>query len=902
MKKLATAFALACALLAVTVPAASADFGIESFDGEVINADGSPATQAGSHPYEAWTTIKFNQTTEENGFPVPDGNFRTIETMLPAGLVGDPGATPRCSAAEFFAGEPLEQGECSDAAAVGMAELFSTLGSTFYAPVYNLDPGPDQVGRFGFHLLSASIILNASVRTGGDYGLNIEIPNNSQGLPISGTTLRLWGVPSDPSHDAFRGECLGPLGPTGSECESRAAVRPFLTNPTSCVGPVATGMRANSWQQSAVWHEASFLSHDGEGHQLGADGCDQLPFEPSLDVRVQPGRAASPSSLDVHVHVPQHDGAEELATAHLKKAVVALPEGVTVNAAAASGLGACSASQIGIDDRDPVNCPDSAKIGSAEIVSPLVDEPLKGAVYLAKQGENPFGTVLAAYLVVSAKGVLVKLPLRIDADAASGQVTATVDNGPQLPFSDVDLSFTGGDRGVLVAPQTCGTYTANGTIAPWSGTPPVAVSSSFEVKQGPGGGTCTPLTHSPGFSAGTTNPTAGRYSPFVLNLSREDGSQALTGLSAKLPPGLLAKLKGIPYCAEGALAAIPLGAGDGAAQLASPSCPAQSQVGSVAVTAGAGGSPFFLDTGRVYLAGPYKGAPLSLAIVTPALAGPFDLGNVVVRAALDVDPSTAQVEATTDPIPTILSGIPLNLRSIRLRIDRNRFTLNPTSCDPTSVEGTVSGAAGGSASVSSRFQVGSCGSLGFAPRLALNLSGGTKRGDHPKLRAVLRPRPNQANLAKVVVTLPHSEFLEQSHIAAACTRVQFAAADCPAASVYGTAVAQTPLLDKPLRGPVYLRSGKHELPDLVAALHGQIDITLSGRIDSVRGGRMRATFDVVPDAPLSRFVLSMKGGSKGLLVNSRDLCGAPARAAIQTEAHNGKVRDTRTPLVSAGCK
>lgn len=901
MKKPATAIAVACALLALAAPAANAAFGIESFDGEVVNQDGSAATRAGGHPYEAWTAIDFNTTTDENGSPLPDGSFRTIETMLPPGLVGNPNATPKCSLAEFYAGEALEQGECSDGTAIGVSVLRSTLYGTLYAPVYNLETGPDQAARFGFHLLSATVILNASVRTGGDYGLNIRIPNISQGMPISGTTLRLWGVPADPSHDAERGGCLFSFGPSGNSCPSGAPVRAFLTNPTSCVGPVTTSMRANSWQQPAVWDEASFLSHDSEGTPVGASGCEQLPFEPSLDVSVQPGRAGSPASLDVHIQIPQHEAYDELATAHLKKAVVRLPEGVTVNAAAASGLRACTANEVGIDNGEPVRCPDSAKVGTAEIVSPLIDAPLQGSIYLAKQGENPFGGLLAVYLVAEAKGTLVKLPGRIDLDGASGQVTATFDNGPQLPFSDLKLSFFGGDRAVLAAPDACGTYTVSGRIEPWSGAPAVPVSDAFTIAAGPNGGACAEPRHEPGFATGATNPVAGRFSPFVLNLSRGDGSPALTGLRAKLPAGLLAKLAGIPYCPDAALAGIPRGEGSAAAQLAAPSCPAQSRVGSVAVTAGAGNSPFYLDTGQVYLAGPHKGAPLSFAIVVPALAGPFDLGNVVVRTALSVDPATARIEAVTDPIPTILAGVPLDLREIRMKLDREQFTLNPTSCDPTSIDGTVAGAAAASAPVSSRFQLAGCAGLGFKPRLALELTGRTKRGAHPKLRAVLRPRPNQANLAKVVVTLPRSQFLEQSHIRTVCTRVQFAAGSCPAGSIYGTAVARTPLLDRPLRGPVYLRSGDHALPDLVAALHGQIDITLSGRIDSV-GGRMRASFDVVPDAPLSRFALEMKGGRRGLLVNSRDLCDFPGRARASLRAQNGKARSTRAPLVIAGCR
>jgi hypothetical protein len=898
---LAAAVVLASAALALSAAAADAAFGIKGIDGGIVSEDGKASTQAGAQPYEVWTKIDFNTTTDPWGMEVPDESFKTVEAELPPGLLGNPAATPRCTMHDFMVGDILQQGACADETVIGVAALDTTFGQWLYAPIYNLETDPDQPARFGFHVLSATILLNPKVRTGSDYGITIEIPTISQGLPVKGTELRFWGVPADPSHDDVRGKCMDLVGPTGGECESEADPLAFLTNPTSCVGPVETSVRVNSWQEPAVWHEASYLSHEPEGGPvIGFEGCEEVPFEPSFEVSVQPGEAASPSSLDVGIHLPQHGEPGELATSHLKKAVVTLPEGVTLNAAGAGGLGACSPSEAGIGNTAAIACPDASKIGTVEIDSPLLGEPMLGSVYLGKQGDNPFGSLFAIYLAAEAEGVVVKLPGKIDADASSGRVTATFDNAPQLPFSDLRVSLFGGDGAVLTAPDACGSYSAAGTFTPWSGAAPVVTADSLAVTQGPGGGPCPNGSFEPRFSAGTANPVAGRFSPFVMSLVREDGSQAITGVEATLPQGLLAKLAGVPYCPEAALASIPTAEGSGAGQLAAPSCPAASRVGGLAVASGAGQTPLYLDTGSVYLAGPYKGAPMSLAVVTPALAGPFDLGNVLVRAALHVDPSTAQVKAVSDPLPTMLAGVPLNLREVRVRIDRPEFTLNPTSCDPGAVAGSLRGSGGAVAAVRDRFQAASCGRLGFRPRMKVSLTGGTGRAGNPKLQAVVRPRRGDANLAKVVVALPRSIFLDQSHIRTVCTRVQYRADSCPAGSIYGRAVARTPLLDKPLSGPVYLRSSDNPLPDLVVRLRGQIEVELSGRIDSVDGG-LRTTFNVIPDAPLNKFTLQMKGGSRSLLVNSRNLCRAPGEAKVRTEGQNGKTHDFRLSL-GARCK
>jgi hypothetical protein len=385
-----------------------------------------------------------------------------------------------------------------------------------------------------------------------------------------------------------------------------------------------------------------------------------------------------------------------------------------------------------------------------------------------------------------------------------------------------------------------------------------------------------------------------------MHLSRDDGTQPLSGLTVTLPKGLTGKLAGIPYCSDAALGSVSGNEGTGAAQLASPTCPAASQLGTVSVGAGAGSNPLYVNTGKAYLAGPYKGAPLSMAIVTPAVAGPFDLGNVVVRTALRVDPESAVITAVSDPIPTILHGIPLDLRDVWVNLDRSGFTLNPTNCEELGFTGSASSPSGASAPLSARFQAVSCAALGFKPRLALSVKGGTKRGAYQRLKAVLNAKPGEANIGKVSVALPHSEFLAQEHIRTICTRVQFAADQCPAGSIYGQATAYTPLLEQPLSGPVYLRSSNNPLPDLVAALHGQIDIDLVGRIDSVKGG-IRNTFESVPDAPVSKFVLEMKGGKKSLLVNSRNLCKSTNKATVNMTGQNGKAHDFR-PVLKSSCK
>ena len=915
--------------LALFASPALAAFEITEFDGLVNESGGAAATQAGSHPFEANNLFTLNLVGEEGtGEQIPEENIRNVEVELPPGLVGNPQATPKCANSDLVGTIP----RCPVEAQVGVVEIsLSFLGvSTARLPLYNMEAPPGSAAEFGFNLATVPIYLRPHVRTGGDYGISFKLENISQALSLSKSNITFWGVPGDPAHDRDRGidangiACAEP-GSEEASCAQQfeAPIRPFVTNPTACsAAPLPTLLHIETWQQPGVDNEAEFDSHDGEGNPVGVEGCAAASerFKPAATVKPTTTDASSESGLAVDLELPQTDdtvaradvadlyagsGSDvALATPALRTALVTLPKGMTINPAVANGVSVCTQAQIALDQPAAATCPEGSKLGTTEIVSPLFDHPLEGSIYLAKQGENKFGALLAVYLAYDdpATGTVIKLPGRIAPDGVSGQLTASFDENPQLPFSEFKLDFFGGKGAALMTPEACGTYETVGEFSPWSGAKAAVSKSTFTIDHGAGGGACPAANaFAPTLHAGSANPVAGQFSPFVLRLSREEGSQRIASVSARLPQGLLAKLAGIPYCADAALAAIPTAEGTGAAQLAAPSCPAASQVGTVSTGLGAGTSPLFVNTGKVYLAGPYKGAPLSLAIAVPALAGPFDLGNVVIRAALQVDPETAQVNVVADPIPAFLQGIPLDVRTLTVDVNRAGFTLNPSSCDPTAVAATATSPQGTPAALSDRFQVGNCGALGFAPRLSLSLKGGTTRAAHPALRASLSyPSGAYANIAKVAVLLPHSEFLENAHLNHICTRVLFAANQCPASSIYGRAVAKTPLLDQPLEGPVYLRASGRGLPDLVADLNGQIRIDLVGRIDSVHQG-IRTTFQNLPDAPISQFTLSLLGGRKGLLVNSTNLCTTTHRANVQTEAHNGKVADFNSVL-AAGCR
>jgi hypothetical protein len=935
LRAMLASLVLACAAWLVLAAPASADYGITSFDGGLSDPNGNPVTQAGAHPYEATTTFTFPR--DENGVPLE--NPKDIRIELPPGLVGNPQVVPKCTFQQFSVLE------CPPDTQVGVMTFeFEGLNASTVG-VYNLVPPIGRPAQFAAYYVFQAVI-DFEVRTGSDYGLTAVVKNLSNGAPLTGNSLTLWGVPADPSHDDQRCESLdtSTIPPVCDDFEGRgtgfphpsgAPRLPFLSLPTSCLGPQTTKMASDSWQERGLvdsfgrplstdprWKTASFLSHDNSGNPIGNEGCNQVDFSPKVEAKPTTDLADAPSGLEFDLHLPQRQqeqNPEGIVEANLKDATVSLPHGLTVNPSSANGLAACSESQIGFLGGSgdggyrftpgAAECPDASKLGTVEINTAILESPLSGAVYLAAQDENPFNSLLALYLTVDdpKTGIVVKLPGKVEPDPTTGQLTASFAENPQLPFEDLKVDFFGGALGALRTPATCGNYQTTTDLTPW--TTPEGVDAhpvdSFAIDRSATGGPCvTALLNQPAFDAGTLRPQAGVYSPFLLKLARGDGSQEISAIDATLPAGMTGKLAGIPYCPESGLATAASRdkPGDGALELSSPSCPTASQVGTVSVGAGAGPTPFYAN-GKAYLAGPYKGAPLSLAVITPAIAGPFDLGDVVVRTALYVEPETARIHAVSDPFPRLLQGIPLDIRSIGLDLDRNEFTLNPTSCEKMSVVGSSTSTLGQAATLTSPFQVGECSKLAFKPSLKVSLTGPTKKTGLPALKAVVSyPKGGSyANIARAQVNLPHSEFLEQNNLNKTCTRPVLLEGKCPPNTIYGKAKAWTPLLDKPLEGPVYLVGGYgYKLPALVAELNGQIRVVLKGKIDSGPNRGIRTTFEAVPDAPVERFELSMKGGPKyGLLINSENLCDQAQRAEARFTGQNGAVHAYRTKIANS---
>jgi hypothetical protein len=888
---------------------------LPGFEALPTQADGTETTLAGAHPYAF--NLNFDFPTEKPSILVGAGHVRDLKVDFPRGMVVNPNSTPvLCTEAELATEVP----GCPAASTVGTVTVrtVEVTVKSATSPVYNMVPPPGQAAELGFDALGAGIFVHVGgeVRNDGDYG----ITGASEDIlaltahPIFGATMELWGDPSAPAHDGVRGLCS--FAQAVETCPVPKTKTGLLALPVDCPhAPLRTEAHADSWEQPGVFKEASFES-------AAVEGCNQLEFEPTITARPTTNLTDSSSGLDVDLHQPQNFDPEGRSTAILKDISLNLPEGLVVNPSQGEGLAACTIGQVGLTSaigQTPIRfskpadqCPAASKLGNVTVRTPLLKEPLPGSVYIAKPFANPFGSLLAVYLTVNdpRTGVVAKLAGEVHADPVTGRLTTSFKENPELPLEDAEVHLFGGARGALRTPPACATYTSAAHMVPWSAPESVAVDKgdSFATTAAPGGGTC-PATapgapNKPNFVAGTIAPKAGAYSPFTLKVSREDGSQPLGGFEATLPSGLTAKLAGVPACSEAQIAAAKARSNpnEGALELANPSCPAATEIGTVAVTAGAGPTPLNVS-GHAYMAGPYKGAPLSAVIITPAVAGPFDLGVVVVRAAIYVNPETALVRTVSDPLPTILDGIPLDLRSATVRLARPKFTLNPTSCEPKSVLATTTSVFGLPAALSAPFQVGGCSSLPFAPKLHTRLSGPIHRGGHPRLRAVFEAKPGEANTARIVFALPRSEFIDQAHFRTICTRVQFAADQCPAGSVYGHVKAITPLLDYTLEGPVYLRSSSHKLPDVVAALKGPpsqpIEFDLDGRVDSVNGG-VRTTFETVPDAPVTKAIVTLQGAKKGLFQNSTNICKGTHRANLKLTAQSGKVAESR-PQLKADC-
>jgi hypothetical protein len=844
--------------------------------------------QAGEH---ADMTIAFELAEEDNK---PLGFTRDAHISLPPGMIGNPQNLPFCTLEQFDTG--YENNQCPQDAQVGISvvRLAGTLNATYTEPLYNLpSPGGDVVARFGFYAAIYPILINVRVDPI-DYSLIASVEGAPSAAEVLSTTTTVWGVPAADKHNALRltpKEAYEQEFPSGGR-EATSPEVPFLANPTDCTLDRQVTITAVSYEAPT---EPSTISVPFP--EIG--GCEKLKFEPIFTATPTNPEAAAPTGLDATLTIPQNETPGGRATSTLKSATVTLPEGMSINPAAGDGLDSCSAAEANFGTTEPPACPEAAKIGTAEIEVPALKDTLHGDVYQRTPEE---GKLFRFWLVTDEQGVRLKLPAEIQANALTGQLT-TAFNGipvlggnPQVPVEEIRLNVFGGPRAPLATPPTCGTYQTHYEFAPWSGLPATVGDTAMQITTG-----CNKGGFSPQLAAGTVNPTAGEFSPFTMTLTRQDGEANPQSLSLRLPQGLLAKLGGVPLCPESAAEA--------------GSCPQGSQIGRLAAASGVGGAPLWIpqpgkDPTAVYLAGPYKGAPYSIVAVVPAQAGPFDLGLVVNRSGIYVDPATALATVKTDPLPQILAGVPIAYRALNVVIDRPNFTLNPTSCEAKQIGATVTATNGAVATPVAGFRATDCVRLRYGPKLKLRLKGQTRRSGHPAVKAVLtQPADNQANTAAAQVILPPTLFIDQDHINNPCTRVQFAQNACPPLSVLGRAKATTPLLDQPLEGPVYFRSngGERELPDIVADLHGPIHITLVGFVDAItkkgsETSRIRTRFQSVPDAPVSRFEMNLLGGKKrGLLEVSENLCKVPPKAKVRLVAQNGLVKSTEQKIATS-CK
>ncbi|HEX3323951.1 MAG TPA: hypothetical protein VHR65_02265, partial [Solirubrobacterales bacterium] len=744
-------------------------FGIleNSFKAEVRDKLGSPYTPAGGHPFTAFTTLGFNTYTDlgttGNKINLPIDRIKDTIVDAPRGFVGSARALPElCPSIEMVILQ-----SCPIKSMVGGTDIYaagsiipdhdpypsqSDLATFAFPrlPIYALEPEFGAPAEFAFAISAVSVPYTfvTELRPEDGYAISFRTAPIIQTPAVYGANVTICD---------FGGKREGVVSFTikFSGCKEPTEVGanplPLITNPTRCAGPPPhTGLKIDSWQEPGFYREAGY---DAEA----VTECGAVPFEPESKLTPTSHQADSPTGLDVELTMPT-EGLETntgVSQASLDTVTVTLPKGMSVNPSLSSGLGACTQDEVKLNSDAEAQCPESSKVGTVEIETPLIREKLTGAVYVARQNDNPFNSLLGLYMVFSSArdGITIKVAGKLTPDPVTGQLTSVFTENPEAPFSKLVLHFTAGPRAALVNPPKCGSYAIHSEFSPWSAvdvnhpTPEEIVSqdSSYEVSSGPNGGPCPPGNLEPKLNAGLQNTQAGSKSPFVFSLSREDGTQRLAGIDLTLPQGLTAYLKGIPYCSDTALGSISSTEGTGEAQIANPSCPAASQIGTSTAGAGAGPNPFYVKTGKAYLAGPYKGAPLSIAIVTPAVAGPFDLGNVVVRTPLYVNRETAQVSAKSDPIPTILHGILLDVRDVRVNLDRQGFTAAPTNCEPKSIEAKVTGESGATANLSNRFQVGGCENLAFKPKLGFRLFGGTHRGSHPRLRATLTMPEGGAN-------------------------------------------------------------------------------------------------------------------------------------------------------------
>ncbi len=944
IKKLRALLLAVGVLLCLAAPAQAVTpdlFNVENFTAGIVDEGGNDYTVAGGHPFEAATSFSFPASED-----IPLEEVKSVFTELPPGFVGNVAAAQRCPLAKLEGFFPT----CPPGSAVGVVTLV-VKGAPNVMSLYSMVPAPGYPAQFAFNYVNNIVMIYPQLRPRtGHYGINVVAPANAA-IAIDSIKVQLYGVPS--AHNGSGGAPI-PLISNSVNCSEAQPTTKILTDSWPHPGAeLPVGDFGKPDLSDPFWKTASAVSPAVTGCENPALTSQWHPSIAVKPVQQSPSiQADQPSGLSVALDFPQGNDPTDLSTVfdpsipqapELKDATVALPAGVSISPSAAAGLGGCSdqasdpaGDQVNYDNTTPASCPDSSKIGTLVGTSPLLAtrnpetdaitgaEPLPGDLYVLKPhpGDLPpggAGGVFRVLLQVEAAndGVNVKVPGTVVADPATGQLTATFTENPQLPVKHLDLSFKSGPRAPLATPTTCGTFTTTTDMVPWStpGTPDAHPSSSFNVTAGPNGAACanTPQERpfAPSLSAGTESSSAGASAPFTLHLTRADGEQELTGLNLTMPPGFTARLAGIPYCPETAIASA--STKTGAQEQSNPSCPVASQVGTLTTGAGPGSNPYYVN-GTAYLAGPYKGAPLSLVFITPAVAGPFDLGSVVVRAAVFLDKSTAQVSVKTDPLPQVVDGVPLRIRSITARVDRPGFTLNPTNCGSMSVDGQALGSSGASAALSSHFQVGGCTGMRFAPKFSVSTTGQASKANGASLTAKLTypyAGAGAVNLTKVKVELPKQLPSRLTTLQKACTSSQFEAnpAGCPAASIIGHASVKTPLLPVPLTGPAYFVShGGEAFPSLVIVLQGYgITVNLVGTTFISKAGITSTTFKTVPDVPFSSFELTLPQGQFSALGANLptkahyNFCSQKLLMPTEMIAQNGASIHQSTRITATGC-
>jgi hypothetical protein len=850
--------------------------------------------QAGAHP-DVTTEFSLNTAAANEHEPYPSGNLKDAQFNFPAGLVGSTVGMTRCSSARALLGE------CPASSIVGIAttKLYGGFG-TVNSPVFNIAPSPGEPVAFEFPVLLIPVRLDTSVSSGKTYEVRVTAGNISEALPLYSSHVVIWGVPAD--HQApgpIKVFTLGGRSRDGLGSPNRDVARlPLLDNPTRCDTPWTASLEADQWETPGAFDTVP-LAMDG------GTGCDQLPLFAGMSMLPDTLEAGAPAGYTLDLHIPQNADPNTPTQADVKRVATTLPMGTVISPSAALGLKVCSDGQFGLRSERPAECPRESQVGTVQIATPSLVQPLTGEVYLAEPQCTPCAPtdaqngkmvgLLVQAVAEGEAGVLIKLRGSASIDQQTGQITATFDENPQAPFSDFKLALGGGPRATLVNPRTCGPATTTMQLTPWTTpfTSDVAASSTFAITG------CQTASFNPAFVAGTTNIQAGEFSPFTLSFGRTDKEEFLNGLQMRMPPGLLGSLAKVPLCKE--------------PQATEGACGQESLIGHTQVLTGAGADPFLVSGGEVFLTGGYKGASFGLSIVVPAVAGPYTLagttgrGTVVVRAAIDIDPHTAALTVTADPLPTALDGIPLQLKRVDVAIDRPEFTFNPTNCSKLAIDGSISSKESAAVPVSTPFQVTNCTGLGFRPKFTVRTSGRTSRlrGASLDARVVYPSGSKLANIARVKVELPKQLPSRLTTLQKACPAAAFEAdpGSCPPASVVGIAKAVTPILPVPLSGPVYFVShGGEAFPNLIVVLQGYgVRFDLVGATFISKAGITSSTFENVPDVPISSFELYLPEGKNSALAANGNLCTQKLVMPTVFVGQNGDELRQSTPIGVTGC-